>query len=148
MNVSDPHPRRLSLDSSDFESNAMNLTTSDEGTPQVSYCNTRSNSLIPLLKFHQWRPRFINPIKKFPMARITPGWRRFLIIFGALCCMGLIAGMQAIILKSSVNRRGHCQVSLYLFIHVIFCQFFDWWLRLRGLQMAGLFSSFCKLFLL
>jgi hypothetical protein len=39
-------------------------------------------------------------------------------------------------------------VYVYLFIHVIFCQFFDWWLRLRGLKMAGLFSSFCKLFLL
>ena len=37
---------------------------------------------------------------------------------------------------------------VYLFIHVIFYQFFNWWLRLRGLQMAGLFSSFCKLFLL
>ena len=113
MNVSDPHPRRLSLDSSDFESNARNSTTSDEGTPQVSYRNTCSNSLTPFLKFHQWRPRFTNLIMKFPMARITPSWRRFLIIFGVLCYIGLIAGMQAIILKSSVNRRGHCQAPPY-----------------------------------
>ena len=51
-------------------------------------------------------------------------------------------------LLQEMNKTYQNVRDLSLQTRAFFVNFFDWWLRLRGLQMAGLFSSFCKRFLL